>query len=446
MIATIVLGLVFFHNVFAVENFKLLEAVRINCRQEIIDKSLSKVDKSDILPTDRAENLVEDASKMIFTLSEMDNLKLLNKNLSQMPWSDSYWPLYAGSLGYRYSDFRAHFGDWKEARNYVNENPAKELIRKKEFDFLSPSEKYDFLLGLGSENLTKTSWAEGESYYKESGTVETWMGLCHGWAAASMMMPNPEKRVDVETSSGKVTFYPSDIKGLGTLLWAKGEFKSRFIGGRCNSKTPAVDGLGRPKESDCLDNNPGTWHLAIVNQIGVFDRSFIMDATYDYQVWNQPVYGYEYTYYNPQTKKESNTLAESKVLVSEWNLDKRKSVRAHKAKSIVGIKMRVTYVSENSPSIKEFQEANLSSVEYEYDLELDSQNKIIGGEWYSENHPDFLWVADKNAFPKTYGDKPNLQVDLNHISPEVKKAAAKNASYELPFGAVVRELFNASAQ
>ncbi|MDD4975027.1 MAG: hypothetical protein PHY93_11785, partial [Bacteriovorax sp.] len=290
------------------------------------------------------------------------------------------------------------------------------------------------------------SWAEGEVYYKEYGKVETWMGLCHGWSAAAMMMPNPEKRVDIKTSAGKVIFNPSDIKALGTLLWAKGQFNSRFVGGRCNSKGPAVDQMGRPKELDCLDNNPGTWHLAIVNQIGIFDRSFVMDATYDYQVWNQPVYGYEYTYYNPKTKIESKTLADAIIKIGEWDTDGRKTVRAAEAKSIVGIKMRVTYVSENSPNTVEFQESKFSNAEYLYDLELDSQNKIIGGEWYSYNHPDFLWVADKDSFPETYGDRPDLQIDLNNISQEVKKSAAVNAREELPFGAIVRELFKASAQ
>lgn len=446
MLVTIVLGLVFSQNIFASDDLISFETVRKNCRQGIIEKSIFKADKSLMQQNDRAENLVEDSSEMIFSLAEMENLHLIRKNLSHKPWSDTYWPLYAGALGHRYNDPHANFGDWKEARDYIISNPAKELIRKKEFDFLSPSEKYDLLLDLGTDNLTKASWAEGENYYREYGTVETWMGLCHGWAAAAMMMPNPEKRVDVKTSAGKVAFYPSDIKGLATLLWAKGNFHSKFIGGRCNTKEASVDEMGRPIELDCLDNNPGTWHLAIVNQIGVFDRSFVMDASSDYQVWNQPVYGYEYTYYNPKTKKESKKLADAIVKISEWNLDKRKTVRSPGAKSIVGIKMRVTYVSENSPSVKEFQEVNFSSIEYDYDLEIDSQNKIIGGEWYSESHPDFLWVSDKNAFPETYGDHPNIQINLNNISSDVKKAAAVNAKRELPYGAIIRELFKASAQ
>lgn len=445
MLTKIILNLIISQTVFANENLRLLEVVRKNCRQEIIEKSLHQIDKSVIFKNDRAEDLVEDESKMVFTLADMESLNLVSKNLSQKPWSDTYWPLAEGTLGNRYNDSNMHFGNWKDARDYVSANPAKELIRKKEFDLLSPSEKYDLLLGLGTENLTKASWAEGESYYKEYGTVETWMGLCHGWSAAAMMMPNPSKRVDVETNAGKFAFYPSDIKGLATLLWAKGQFQSRFIGGRCNTKRPPVDDSGRIIEADCLDNNPGTWHLAIVNQIGIFDRSFVMDASYDYQVWNQPVYGYEYSYYNPQTKKESKNLKEAIVKISNWNSDERRSVRAAETKSVVGINMRVTYVSENSPSITESQETNLTSVDFQYDLELDSQNKIIGGEWYSSGHPDFLWVADKNAFPETYGDNPNMKIDLNNISASTKKAAALNARHELPYGAIVRELFKASA-
>lgn len=449
MRTVLIFAFIYSHNLFAQDQFNELQIIKKNCRQEVVEHSFipnNNQNKSIILRNDRAEDLVEDPGKMIFTLAEMDNQKLMAKNVTVAPWSDTYWPLFEGTLGQRYNDNQGHFGNWKEAHDYVLANPAKDLIRQKKFDSLSPSEKYDLLLSLGTENLTKASWAEGEEYFKEYGQVETWMGLCHGWSAASMMMPNPAKKVNVQTSAGKITFYPSDIKALGTLLWAKGSFNTRFIGGRCNAKNPATDGLGRPIQPDCLDNNPGTWHLSIVNQIGVFDRSFVMDATYDYQVWNQPVYGYEYTYYNPKTQTDSKTLEEATVKLSEWPEDERKSVRAPNAKSLVGIKMLVTYVSENSPSTEEFQESRLTNVNYQYDLELDANNKIIGGEWHSDNHPDFLWVADKNAFPATYGDGPNINVNLNNISRDVKNAGAVNARNELPFGAVVRELFKASAE
>ena len=445
MLISFFLGLIFSQSVQASNDFIFAESVRKNCRREVIEKSFINSDKSIILQNDRAQDLVEDKNRMILNIVDMESLGLLKKKVSSIPWSDTYWPLYEGGLGFRYNDPRMHFNNWKDSHNYVMKETASKLIKKKKFDYLSPSEKYDYLLDLKNVNLTNVSWAAGEAYFKEYGKVETWMGLCHGWAAASMMMTNPEKRVEVIKDENKITFFPSDIKGLGTMLWANGQFETRFIGGRCNSKKPAVDESGRAREADCLDNNPGTWHLAIVNQIGIFDRSFIMDASSDYQVWNQPVYAYEYVYFNPKTKTVSQKLSEAIVKIDDWNTDAKKAVRAPRAKSVIGIKMSVTYISENSPTLAEFQEVSFVKTEYYYDLELDEQNNIIGGEWYTDKHPDFLWVAKKGTFPLTFGDNLGLEIDLNNISSEVKKAAGANLIYKLPFGAFVRELFKASS-
>ena len=37
-------------------------------------------------------------------------------------------------------------------------------------------------------------------------------------------------------------------------------------------------------------------------------------------------------------------------------------------------------------------EDKLKVVTYWYDLELDEDNNIVGGEWYTNRHPDFLWT------------------------------------------------------
>src|SRR6185436_9002354 len=91
-------------------------------------------------------------------------------------------------------------------------------------------------------------------------------------------------------------FYPSDLKGLASLLWATTDPPSRGVGGRCEDTNPKKDRNGRVISPACFDSNPGTWHLAVVNQIGVAKRSMVIDATYDFEVWNQPVYGYRYRY------------------------------------------------------------------------------------------------------------------------------------------------------
>ena len=86
--------------------------------------------------------------------------------------------------------------------------------------------------------------------------------------AAAYMYPRPANTIVLKNSEGvEIPFYPSDIKGLGSLNYAKKKYASKFIGGRCNKKDPATDENGRVIDPVCFDTNPGTWHQAVVNQI-----------------------------------------------------------------------------------------------------------------------------------------------------------------------------------
>jgi hypothetical protein len=417
------------------------------CRRGVMERAHNASEKwfSPIQSHDRAEDLIDEPTKIVKSLKAMEEQKLLSGQTAQQPWSDSYWPLSKGGLGQRYVDDKVMGMDFKEAMDYVTAEAPEKLMQEGRWAELSPAEKYDSLMGLKNYPLTEASWLDGKEYYDRYGSVESWMGLCHGWAAVSMMMPEPKKRVEVMTEEGVKVFNPSDIKGLGTLLWAKGNFQTKFIGGRCNSKDPRTDSAGRPTESDCLDNNPGTWHLVVVNQVGASKRSFIMDASQSYEVWNHPVSSYEYRYYHPKTKKRSLKL-ESAIAERGQFEDGRSKYRARETKYVVGIVMRVTYGVENFPSDQEDQPILDSVVEYEYDLELDANHKIIGGEWYSYTHPDFLWGPVKRSFPQSYGDNGQDELNFVNLSAQVKQVAAYNANQGLPWGPVVRHLFKKSSR
>jgi hypothetical protein len=426
-----------------------IEIQRLGCRRGVMENAAtSEANKwfSPILANDRAEDLVDEPHKMVKNIKQMAAMKLLSAKTKLTPWSDSYWPLNSGGLGQRYSEEKFPSLGWKSSRDYVLENPAEVLVAEGRWQELSPAEKYDLLMDMRHLPLTSVSWNDGKSYYDRFGTVETWMGLCHGWAAASMMMPEPKQKIEVEAVSGRAVLYPSDIKGLATLLWSKGRFPTRFIGGRCNIKRPTEDEAGRPMERDCLDNNPGTWHLAVVNQIGISKRPFIMDASYDYEVWNQPVFQYSYKYFNPMTKKRTFDLEEAMLPVGGWE-DARTKYRARDTAFVVGVVMMVKYSIENHPTTEEHQEALSNVVEYEYDLELDRHHSIIGGEWYTSNHPDFMWVPDSQAFPRTAGDNgENYEFNFTGLSAFEKRAAHQNAVSGLPWGPVVRDLVRRSAK
>ena len=124
-----------------------------------------------------------------------------------------------------------------------------------------------------------------------------------------------------------------------------------------------------------------------------------MDATFDAEVWNQPVYAYEISYFNPSTS-QPGTLGQSIIpMDKKWRKEDAfaKFRKNKKATQIVGVIMDVTYVYEVEPRQGNSMPDDLFTVTYTYDLELDAQNNVVGGEWYTNLHPDFLWTKKKKA-------------------------------------------------
>jgi hypothetical protein len=361
--------------------------------------------------------------KPLYNLTEVDKPELRNATLEVQPWSGDYWPIYQGGLGSRYamaSDGHSR-NEWSLAYgSFKAQGSLAEILERgdeTEIDSLSPSEKYDALIGEprsvtgGSFGfLTPLMWQEGQEYANEKGRVEHWMGLCHGWAPASLNEPRPVKTIEAKAASGNGTIhlYPTDLKGLSTLAWAKNDAHEHLVGGRCGSKNPRKDPeTGRLLDQDCFDVNPGLWHLAIINQIGLVKRGFVIDATYDYEVWNQPVFSYEISYFNPQTGAPSETATEALVRMSEFTKDKFAKFRKGNAGSVVGVKMTIKYVAETSASHSKTdspENDRLVSTTYTYDLEISTRGDIVGGEWYQNAHPDFLWLTEADSHPNSIGD------------------------------------------
>ena len=160
------------------------------------------------------------------------------------------------------------------------------------------------------------------------------------------MLPRPSSAITLKSADGArdLRFYPSDLKALASLLWAKGTASWRFVGGRCTQANPAQDENGRVIDPDCFDTNPASWHLAVTQQIGVARRAFIIDATYDYEVWNQPVLGYRYRYFNPQTGKSvPDKLVDAVIKRSRYTRGSfRAKYRDASTDSIAGIVMDLT--------------------------------------------------------------------------------------------------------
>ena len=373
----------------------------------------------------------------VFSLKEIEQQNLLSAKLDKVPWSDTYWPLYKGGLGARYSSasFEAVGVNWESYQSAVlGNNSLTQVVERNdptEIAALSPSEKYDLLIGRPEKRtntpegfLTPHMWEDGKQYWERTGDVETWMGLCHGWAPAAFMAEAPLDGVTAPSAVEglNLQFFPSDLKGLLTFSWATSMYDSKMIGGRCNLTDVKTDeATGRILDEECFDVNPGVWHLAIINQIGKAKRSFVLDASFDYEVWNQPLQSYSIQYINPETAVTYSSFEQAKIALRDYKKDKFTRWRSAQTKEVVGVKMQVTYVVENSPSHDLTDSVPVTrTVNYAYDLELDAKGEVIGGEWHMQAHPDFLWLPRANAKALSAGDSAleNSDWDVNQPLPE----------------------------
>lgn len=394
-------------------------------------------------------------------------------------WSDDYWRTRWGITSFRYSEYSEghEFKTYKEAINSYAQpkdwtgalllQPA-ELAAK--IVKLSPSEKYDLVVGDEIFSLTNEQKGEGAKNLGADGNVEDWMGICHGWAPAAIMVDRPIKPVKVVGARGKeVELYPADVKALVSLAYANGSYQTNFVGGRCNDKKPKLLKNGRLADQDCFDTNPATFHLSLGNLIGRAKAGFVMDKTFDYEVWNQPVIAYEFTYFNPNDHSVRNKDWKKVVVPYDQTFkagdrfqnpltrgDAKRPNHPHRRgdeqiKQIVGVIATVVYGAEISPP--EFgpspQDDYLERVTYTYDLEFQEANgKLIptGGEWHENAHPDFLWVPRKGTNIYSNFDDTNLSFTGKAAPSTLVTSVARNASRNAyPLCQVLKELVKGSS-
>ena len=238
------------------------------------------------------------------------------------PWTDTYWPYYQDGINVR----------WQKQAG-LNES-AK-------YAGLSPAEKYDFAfkgwtMPTGFEQLKPfdtTDCTFDQAYYDGLGPVaswthenkglgrmtdgvdgdrdgvadadecaqvneggkkdfdgaETWWGICHAWAPAALMEDEPLSAVE----RNGVRFEVSDLKAFLTQQWDRTH--AYGVGGRCEEHEIERDERGRVLTDDCRDLNAGSWHVLVTNFIGMNNKGMVIERTTNYEVWNQPLFGYTIT-------------------------------------------------------------------------------------------------------------------------------------------------------
>lgn len=279
-------------------------------------------------------------------------------------WSGDYWPLSRGNINYRWNAF-SEIGASRPSPGQTESY----TMTQEELAELSPSEKFDLYLGRFDYPLTS------EVKSRSNPEAQYWEGICDGWAAASIHHAEPAPKALRNPDGILIPFGSSDIKALISYYYAFHHDApvTHRIGNRCNNNR-RIFNWGTPDECKG-DLNPGSFHLALANTIGLKRLSFLMDVKRYKEVWNQPVVAYDSIVTGEDTTPSRNATTGTV-----------KSIR---------VETRVTYVNETDVNSwypvqgTEFQAH--AEARYEYDLYLNASGEIIGGRWKSGERPDFIW-------------------------------------------------------
>jgi hypothetical protein len=356
------------------------------------------------------KNLEPDYVYILGTLPLSGNL-----DQSRKGWSDSYWPATRGYIADRWQVPALAF---KFDEYDLPKPDTVYRMAAGQLNLLSPAEKFDIVRG-------KLDFPTAKFFRKKNPSDrDWWRGLCNGWTQASLHYDEPKNIVFTSPVNGiRMPFGSSDIKGLLAYYYA---YLDRTVE---DSKNPYHGYIGRAcklKErillnarGGCSDINAGAFHIALTNEIGIRKRAFAMDRDPDTQVWNHPVVGFESKVVGVKTSdlskdKTPGTVREVTMETTVRYVNELYSTHAPGEENDRNVAPRYEPLGPGNQ--------HYGTLNYRYVLELNSYDRIIGGEWDKDSsYPDFIW---RQAFdPEGLGrDTKNFKDDWTLLDAIVKAA------------------------
>jgi hypothetical protein len=219
------------------------------------------------------------------------------------------------------------------------------------------------------------------------------------------------------------------------------------VGTRCFTGSPKTDRDGVVTETSCFDPNPAAFHIALYHWLPGRQFPFIINKRPNKKVWNVPVVGYQLEYVNVSNQRHTQDLKEAIVPLSSIAKDKYRNHRSIGTTSILGVEIKIQMAAGHTSSRDGQKAAGISNARYRYDLEIDANGKILGGEWLDDSHPDFIWAVDPSMKPNTAGDLitgANNDWDGKPFSGAWTAAAIISSRNNQPMEKVVRKLIELS--
>lgn len=267
-------------------------------------------------------------------------------------WSGDSWRLSRGAINFRWNSPN------QESFNYRSPGSREaSAMSFADLKKLSPSEKYDLFKGRYDYPLKY----EVDSLARTG--IESWEGLCHGWAGASLNHAEPAAKIMMNPDGLEIPFGVSDIKALLTYTYSKifiGEGQSK--GKRCENDSTYID-------ENCDDDLTAVaFHAVLTNKLGLRGESFIADVERFKEVWNHPILSFE-----SKVQKMTSTPAGKTAIIST----------------------RLSYIDVVEKNSWESLPDVVSYMTVKYELKIDRRGNMISGSWLSRERPDFVWTVTR---------------------------------------------------
>jgi hypothetical protein len=213
------------------------------------------------------------------------------------------------------------------------------------------------------------------------------------WVSASLILNTPEKTVQALSYDRQQTleFSPLDLQILQSLYANHSEAKKMILGVP-GVPRPRTEPMGRIFDLSYYGLESSHFHIALVNRFLQNRSSFVLESTYDPYLFHEIVKGYQYEFFNPATGQVTSSMQEAQIPRAAYFQDPFHSFRRNRTHSVVGVFLRLQIVEPLSDTDGDSGINSTREITLFYDLELDDHNKIVGGEWYHQAHPDFLWA------------------------------------------------------
>lgn len=267
-------------------------------------------------------------------------------------WSGDSWRLSRGAINFRWNSTN------QESFNYHSPGSREvTAMSLNELKKLSPAEKYDLFMGRYDYPLKREV-----DWLARSG-IESWEGLCHGWAGASLNHREPTAKVLTNPDGLNIPFGVSDIKALLSYTYSKLLISDgQSAGKRCENDQIVED-------ENCDDDLTAiAFHAVLTNKLGLRGESFIADLDRYKEVWNHPILSFESTILKMKTTSSGRSAI---------------------------ISTRLSYIDVVERNAWEALPDVISYMTVKYELKIDRRGNMVGGNWISRERPDFIWTVSR---------------------------------------------------